>query len=81
MGIIAGRGTAEARDAVAHGKAALFFQAGTKDAVVPHDQLEALIDASPAAYRKVKWYAAGHEMGVAAFDEQVAWQASELGLP
>jgi dienelactone hydrolase len=81
VGIIAGRGTPEAREAVAHAQAELFFQAGTTDAVVPREELEALVDAAPAAHRRVKWYAAGHEMGIAAFDEQDAWQARELGLP
>ena len=80
VGIIAGRGTPEAKDAIAHAKADLFFQAGVNDSVVPAAQLEALIDAAPEAHRRVKWYPTDHTMSIDAFDEQDAWQARELGF-
>jgi len=81
VGVIAGRGTPEAKEAIASAHADLFFQAGVDDRVVPPAQLEALVDAAPEDRRKVKWYPTGHGMSVAAFEEQNAWQARELGLP
>jgi dienelactone hydrolase len=80
VGIIAGRGTPETIDAVASARAALFFQAGVDDRVVPPDRLEALVDAAPERRRKVEWYPTGHGMSVAVFDEQNAWQAMQLGV-
>lgn len=80
VGVIAGRGTPEAEDAVAEARADLFFQAGVNDTLVGPDRLEALIDAAPESHRRVRWYPTGHEMSSAAFDEQNAWQARELGI-
>lgn len=80
VGIIAGRGTPETNEAIASARADLFFQAGVADQVVPPAQLEALVDAAPEGHRKVTWYPTGHGMSVAAFEEQNAWQARELGL-
>jgi dienelactone hydrolase len=80
VGIIAGRGTPETKEAIASARADLFFQAGVADRVVPPAQLEALVDAAPEGHRKVTWYPTGHGMSVAAFEEQNAWQARELGL-
>jgi len=77
--IIAGRGTAPARYWLAKTHAALFFQAGTKDQVVPHAQLQALIDAAPGRPR-VRWYATGHELNGPIDTDLLAWQASELRL-
>jgi dienelactone hydrolase len=81
VGIIAGRDTPEARQAIGSVRADLFFQAGVGDQVVPTEQLEALVDAAPERQRRVKWYPTGHGMSVAVFDEQNAWQARELELP
>jgi dienelactone hydrolase len=80
VGIVAGRGTPETKEAIASARADLFFQAGVEDQVVPPAQLEALVDAAPERRRKVKWYPTGHGMSAAAFDEQNAWQARELHL-
>jgi dienelactone hydrolase len=80
VGIIAGRGTPEARQAIRAAHADLFFQAGVADQVVPTVQLEALVDATPERRRRVKWYPTGHGMSVAVFDEQNAWQARELDV-
>jgi dienelactone hydrolase len=80
VGVIAGRGTAEARQAIRSAQADLFFQAGVADQVVPTQQLEALVDAAPERHRRVKWYPTGHGMSVAVFDEQNAWQARELDV-
>ena len=77
--IIAGRGTAVARFWLAKTHAALFFQAGTKDQVVPHAQLQALIDAAPGA-PKVRWYPVGHELDGPIDTDLLAWQAAELRL-
>jgi uncharacterized protein len=80
VGIIAGRGTPETKQAIASARADLFFQAGVADQVVPPAQLEALVDAAPEDHRKVTWYPTGHGMSVAAFEEQNAWQARELAI-
>lgn len=78
VGLISGRGSAVPLRWIRRAHAHLFFQDGTKDEVVPHDQLVALVDAAPDDPR-VRWYATGHGMSRAAFDDQVAWQAAELG--
>jgi dienelactone hydrolase len=79
VGVIAGRGTDDARQYVARTKADLFFQAALRDALVPPDQLEALIDAAPGRPR-VRWYETGHGMSDRVFADQDDWQARELGL-
>lgn len=76
-GIISGRGNPIPIRWLHKTHADLFFQAGTKDEVVPHAQLVALIDAAPG-HPRVRWYDAGHGMSRGAFDDQVAWQAQEL---
>ncbi len=80
VGIIAGRGTPETESAIASAKADLFFQAGVNDTLVGPDRLEALIDAAPQAHRRVRWYPTAHGMSIEVFDEQNAWQATELGI-
>jgi dienelactone hydrolase len=79
VGVIAGRGTDEAKRYVAGTKAALFFQAGVDDELVPAAELEALIDAAPGKPR-VRWYDTGHEMSDRVFQDQDDWQAEELRL-
>lgn len=79
IGIVAGRGGATPLYWIRRAKAQLFFQAGTKDEVVPHLQLVALIDAAPG-HPLVRWYATGHGMNRRAFDDQIAWQAREIGF-
>ena len=77
IGIVAGRGGTVPLYWVRKTHAHLFFQAGTKDEVVPHDQLAALIRAAPD-HPLVRWYATGHGMSRRTFDDQVAWQVKEL---
>jgi dienelactone hydrolase len=78
-GIIGGRGTAVALYWIRRTHAALFFQAGTHDVVVPHAQLLALERAAPE-HPRVRWYNAGHVVNAAIRRDQLAWQATELGL-
>jgi dienelactone hydrolase len=79
VGLISGRGGPVPLYWIRKAHAHLFFQAGTKDEVVPHAQLLALISAAPGDPR-VRWYNADHGMSRRSFDEQVAWQATELGV-
>jgi dienelactone hydrolase len=79
VGIIGGRGTAVARYWIRRSHAALFFQAGRYDPVVPHAQLLALEEAAPG-HPRVRWYDAGHEVNAAIGSDQLSWQAAELGL-
>jgi dienelactone hydrolase len=78
-GIIAGRGTDVTLYWIRRSRADLFFQAGTHDAVVPHAQLVALINAAPG-HARVRWYDAPHAVTAAIRRDQLAWQAAELGL-
>ena len=78
-GIIGGRGTDVTLYWIRRSRADLFFQAGTHDAVVPHAQLVALINAAPG-HARVRWYDAPHAVTVAIRRDQLAWQAQELGL-
>jgi dienelactone hydrolase len=79
VGIVAGRGSSAPVFWIRRSHADLFFQAGTHDDHVPHAQLVALIDAAPG-HPRVRWYATKHGMNRRSFDDQVAWQAAELGL-
>ena len=79
VGVIAGRGNAVTRYWMRRAAEHLYFQAGTRDAQVPHAQLVALIRAAPG-HPKVSWYATGHGMNRRALDDQVAWLARELRL-
>jgi dienelactone hydrolase len=78
-GIIGGRGTDVARYWIQRTHADLFFQAGTDDAVVPHAQLVALERAAPD-HPRVRWYDAAHVVNASIRRDQLAWQATELGL-
>ena len=79
VGIVAGRGNQTTLYWIARAHEPLYFQAGTLDQVVPHAQLVALMRAAPG-HPRVSWYPADHGMSLQAFDDQVAWQARELGL-
>jgi pimeloyl-ACP methyl ester carboxylesterase len=79
IGIVAGRGSTTPLYWIGKAHAHLYFQAGTKDEVVPHAQLVALIRAAPD-HPLVRWYATGHGMSRHAFDDQIAWQAREIGF-
>jgi dienelactone hydrolase len=77
IGIIAGRGTPVPLYWIRRTHAHLFFQAGTKDEVVPHTQLVALIDAAPD-HPRVRWYPAKHEMSLRSNEDQLTWQVEQL---
>lgn len=79
VGIVAGRGSGPPLEWIRKAKAHLFFGAGTDDERVPHAQLLALIRAAPDSPR-VRWYDTGHGMNRRAFDDQVRWEAAELGV-
>jgi dienelactone hydrolase len=79
IGIVAGRGATTPLYWIRKAHAHLFFAAGTKDDVVSHAQLLALIRAAPD-HPLVRWYATGHGMSRRAFDDQIAWQAREIGF-
>ena len=59
--------------------AALFFQDGLKDTVVPHAQLAALA-AAGSSPKRIRWYRADHSLGPQAFRDQLAWLSRELGI-
>jgi dienelactone hydrolase len=78
IGIIAGRGAAVPLYWIPKSHAHIFFEAGTRDLVVPHAQLLALIRAAPGD-PLVRWYPTGHGMNTRSMEDMVAWQARELG--
>ena len=59
--------------------AALFFQDGLDDTVVPHAQLAALA-AAGSEPKRIRWYPADHELDAQAFRDQLAWLSRELGV-
>ena len=59
--------------------AALFFQDGLDDTVVPHAQLAALA-AAGSKPKRIRWYRAGHSLDAQAFRDQLAWLSRELGI-
>jgi dienelactone hydrolase len=79
VGILAGRGGPVPVHWLRQSAAKLFLQAGRSVVQVGRRQLEALIAAAPGQPR-VRWYAAGHGLNRRAFEDQVDWQAHQLGL-
>jgi dienelactone hydrolase len=77
VGIVSGRGTDVARFWIRRTHAKLFFQAGTRDRIVPHAQLVALEHAAPD-HPLVRWYPLGHALSYRAFDDQIDWQQTTL---
>ncbi len=59
--------------------AALFFQDGLDDTVVPHAQLVALA-AAGSRPKSVSWYRADHALDAQAFRDQLTWLSRELGI-
>jgi dienelactone hydrolase len=55
----------------------LLLQNGRQDEVVPRPALEALATAAPKG-TDVRWYAAGHELDIKAYREQLDWLAERL---
>src|SRR3954452_16578063 len=79
VGILSGRGEPVPAHWLSRTKAQLFLQAGRADTQVGRPGLERLIAAAPGRPR-VRWYGAGHGLNRRAFEDQVAWQAEQLGL-
>ncbi len=79
VGILSGRGEPVPVHWLRRAKAVLFLQAGRADDQVGRPGLERLIAAAPG-HPRVRWYAAGHGLNRRAFDDQVTWQAEQLGL-
>jgi dienelactone hydrolase len=59
--------------------AALFFQDGLADTVVPHAQLVGLA-AAGSEPKRIRWYRADHSLDAQAFRDQLAWLTRELGI-
>jgi dienelactone hydrolase len=59
--------------------AALFFQNGRRDEIVPQSALEALA-AAGSEPKRVRWYDAGHGLNVRAFREQLDWLTEQLSV-
>lgn len=59
--------------------AALFFQDGRRDRVVPRKALLALARAGSSP-KRVRWYDAGHGLDEQAYRDQLRWLSRELGL-
>ncbi len=59
--------------------AALFFQDGLEDTVVPHAQLAALA-AAGSEPKRIRWYRADHSLNAQAVRDQLAWLTRELGI-
>ncbi|HEV2591458.1 MAG TPA: hypothetical protein VGU02_06145 [Gaiellaceae bacterium] len=72
-----GRGRSDVVLGVGNSKADFYVQAGLRDQVIPRPQLQALIGAIQG-HVKVRWYDLPHVLDQAAYDDQLAWLASEL---
>jgi dienelactone hydrolase len=59
--------------------AALFFQNGLSDTVVPRSALAALSKAGSRP-KRVRWYRADHALNAQAFRDQLAWLSDRLGI-
>jgi dienelactone hydrolase len=57
----------------------LLLQNGRRDNVVPVSALELLAEAAPSGTR-VRWYDAAHQLGDAAFRDQLAWLEEKLRI-
>jgi dienelactone hydrolase len=55
----------------------LRLEDGTHDAVVPHQALLNMIDAAPRG-TSVRWYAAGHSLNNAAYEDAFVWLTAKL---
>jgi fermentation-respiration switch protein FrsA (DUF1100 family) len=59
--------------------AALLFQNGRRDELVPQNALEALAEAGSEP-KEARWYDAGHGLDVRAYREQLDWLERELDI-
>jgi dienelactone hydrolase len=57
----------------------VLLQDGRQDEVVPRAALVALAKAAPRG-TTVRWYPTGHELGAAAYRDQLAWLARQLAI-
>ena len=57
----------------------LLLQDGRRDAVIPREALQRLIDAAPEN-TEVRWYEADHALGPAAYRDHMRWLGARLGL-
>jgi fermentation-respiration switch protein FrsA (DUF1100 family) len=59
--------------------AALLFQNGRTDNLVPQADAEALHAAAPTP-KTVRWYDAGHQLNQKAVSDRVEWLSQQIGL-
>jgi dienelactone hydrolase len=59
--------------------AALLFQNGRRDDIVPQEALQALAGAGSRP-KRIEWYPAGHGLNVRAYRDQLDWLATELEI-
>ena len=59
--------------------AALLFQDGRRDRIVPRQALLALAHAGSRP-KQVRWYPSGHGLDKEAYRDQLRWLSRELGL-
>lgn len=64
---------------VARSRSTLLFQDGRQDEVVPRAALERLYRAAPEP-KELRWYAAGHELNVQAYRDQLDWLTERLRI-
>ncbi|HSL66021.1 MAG TPA: acetylxylan esterase [Gaiellaceae bacterium] len=64
---------------VARSRSELLFQTGREDEVVPRAALERLFSAAPEPKER-RWYAAGHELDVQAYRDQLDWLTERLRI-
>lgn len=77
VALVAGRGTARARQFVRRTHARVLVVGAAHDERVPRAQLVALARAVPGRPR-IRWYATGHALDRRAFDDVVAWELRAL---
>lgn len=76
--VIGGRGNSVTLFWIRKAHAKLFFQAGTRDQVVPHGELQALMRAAPD-HPRIRWYPVRHLLSKGIDDDMVAWMTAQLG--
>jgi hypothetical protein len=59
--------------------ARVLLQGGTKDAVIARSEMEALF-AATSEPKEIRWYPAGHGLGLQSQKERLDWLSAELGL-
>ena len=59
--------------------ARVLLQGGTKDQVIERPEMEALYDATSQP-KEIRWYPAGHGLGLKSQRERLDWLTEELGV-